>query len=523
MDRATKLQKLFDGILRGTIPISPQRSGDFLIALTSQSDVATCVSKLIGSKAGLGALQDSMRYDFSSKFFNGRCADVLIYLQDPRLKDIAEGDFLRQVLTMIVDPPIFWHGFVDAFRGGNLEEKGQIAFAGLFLQLLSFSEVDATHRELAEDSKIMDSIIQSPIASVRALGAKIKSIISASSSKGIVVSGGFKPGGRHDNDFADIADIAILPTAAEISSAEPAFLRPSDFLDDPETLDQRVEIYLDNQFRLLREDMLYEMREEVLVALNQKKGFHRGLILNGFRIVDMHTGPDEKKPSNWGITLQCEADPWIFKKVKAKDRKAFLDDNRTRHFRHQTLACLLVKDEIVAFPTLYRDEGLLAKQPSVLVLQLEGTPTVQALTKLKLAQSKQIRVILIDTAVFSYEPILQALKQMKELPLSSELLFWDNESIPIGPTGIDPRLQHLLSVLKANPRDDLQTHLSTSKSVVLDRSQHASLISALTQNLSLIQGPPGKYLSFLTLDTWIILVYRDGKILYWGSPCKDHT
>lgn len=494
MDRATRLRKIFEGIIKGSILISPQRSGDFLDSITSQDDIATCVSKLIGSKAGLSALQDCMRYDLSSNFFNRRGADILVYLQDPGLNEIAGGTFLQPVLTKIVDPPIFWYAFVAAFRGGKLEEKAQIAFTGLFLQLLSLSEVDEAHRELAEDSQLMDLIIDSPNASVRALGAKIKSIISVSMAKGVVVTGAFKPGGRHDNDFANIADIAILPTAAEISSTEAPFIRPSDFLEDPDTLDQRVEIYLDNQFRLLREDMLHEMREEVLIASKQKKGFHRGLILNGLQIVDMFTGPDDRK-CKWGITLQCESDPWIFKKVKAKDRKAFLDDNRNRYFRHQSLVCLMVKGEIVAFPTLYRDETLLAKKPSVLVLQLEGTPTVQALIKLKSAQSSELCVILIDTAVFSFEPILQTLKEMTTLPLSSELLFWDKESVLIGPSNVNSRLKKLISVLKAHPHDDLQNHLSTSKSVVLDQSQHVSLISALTQNLSLIQGPPGKQTS----------------------------
>ncbi|KAE9394090.1 P-loop containing nucleoside triphosphate hydrolase protein [Gymnopus androsaceus JB14] len=476
MDRATRLRKVFEGILKGSIPISPQRSGDFLDSITSQDDVATCVSRLISGKAGLSSLQACMRYDLSSNFFNRRGADILIYLQDSRLQDIAGGLFLQQVITKIVDPPIFWYAFVAAFRDGRLEEKAQTAFAGLFLQLLSLSE-------------LMDLLVDSPIAS-------IKSVVSASMAEGVVVSGGFKPGGRHDNDFVNIADIAILPTAAEISSTEAPFLRPSDFLEDPETLDHRVEIYLDNQFRLLREDMLHEMREEVLIALKQKKGFHRGLILKGFQVVDMHTGPDDRK-NKWGIALQCESDPWIFKKVKAKDRKAFLDDNRSRHFRHQTLACLMVNNEIVAFPTLNRDETLLAKQPSVLVLQLEGTPTVQALMKLKSAQSQQICVILIDTAVFSFEPILKALKEMKTLPLSSELIYWDKDSTLMGPARADSRLQNLISVLKARPRDDLQAHLNASRPIILDKSQHASLISALTQNVSLIQGPPGTGKSFI--------------------------
>ncbi|KAJ3930107.1 MAG: P-loop containing nucleoside triphosphate hydrolase protein [Lentinula lateritia] len=496
MDRAAKLRKVFEAILRGSLAISPQRSADFLDAITSQEDPATCVSKLISSKAGLSALQDCMRYDLNTSFLNNRGTEVLAYLQDPQLKEIAGGLLIQQVLIKIVDPPIFWSAFVAAFRNGRLGEKGQIAFAGLFLQLLSFSEVDEDHRELAEEDQLMNLLFDSPFPAVRALGAKIKSVLSASTANVVVVSGSFKPGGRHDNDFADFCQIAVLPTASEISCQEEPFLRKSDFLEDLGTLDQRVQMYLDNQFRLLREDMLHEMREEVQIASKQKRGFHRGLIIDGFKLLDMHTGLDDKR-SKWAITLQCETDLWIFKKVKPKERKAFLDDNRTRYFRHQTLACLMVDNEIVAFPTLNRDENLLAQKPPILVLQLEGNPIVQALTKLKSAQRHQIRVILIDTAVFAFEPILKAIKEMSEIPLASEILFWDEDSVLKGPRHIEPRLQTLISTLKAHPKDDLRTHLNTSKPITLDESQHSSLLSALTQNLALIQGPPGTGKSFI--------------------------
>ncbi|KAF5389873.1 hypothetical protein D9757_003572 [Collybiopsis confluens] len=499
MDRTSQLKKVFEGVLKGSISISPQRSAGFLDAIVNQEDPATCMSKLTSSTKGLDALQDCMRYDLSPNFLNQRGTAILSYLQDPRMKDIAGGMFLEQVLRKIVDPPIFWNAFIAAFRSGKLEELGQIAFAGLFLQLLSLSPVDEAHRDLGEDRQLMDMILESPNPPVRSLGAKIKSALSATEGKAAVASGGFKPGGRHDNDFANFRDIAILPTSSEISSTEASFLRTSDFLGDPQTLDQRVETYLDNTFRLLREDMMCEMREEVLIATKQKKGFHRGLILSGFKLLDMHATPDDNRRAKWGIQLQCETDPPFFKKTKPtpKDRKAFLDENRTRYFRHGTLTCLMIADEIVAFPTLHRDENLLVKQPSVLVLQIEGSPTAPALLKLKSARIQDIRVILIDTAVFSYDPVLKAIKNMKEVPVSSELLFWDKDFRIGFPEDIDARLENLVSVLLRNPRSDLQGPLNLSKTIILEKSQHASLLSALTQSLSLIQGPPGTGKSFI--------------------------
>jgi hypothetical protein len=128
----------------------------------------------------------------------------------------------------------------------------------------------------------------------RTFGSKIKHIIAACSPGAAVDNDEVGPGGRHDNDFVNFREITILPTADEIASNEPAFLHPSAQLEDPDPEDTRMAMYLDNQFRLLREDMLYEMREELEIALGEKKGQHRGLVLDGFNFLDIHWGKDDR-------------------------------------------------------------------------------------------------------------------------------------------------------------------------------------------------------------------------------------
>ena len=39
-------------------------------------------------------------------------------------------------------------------------------------------------------------------------------------------------------------------------------------------------VHLDNQFRLLCENMLEEIREKLQIVLEKKKKYHRGLIIN---------------------------------------------------------------------------------------------------------------------------------------------------------------------------------------------------------------------------------------------------
>ena len=49
-------------------------------------------------------------------------------------------------------------------------------------------------------------------------------------------------------------------------------------LDDSDGKGTRVADYFDNMFRLLREDLAYELKEELERVLNQKQGRHGGLL-----------------------------------------------------------------------------------------------------------------------------------------------------------------------------------------------------------------------------------------------------
>jgi len=482
--RVARLNKVLDSVLFGR-QVTPQNAAHFLEAVCAQSDPAECINRLIASKSGLISIQAAMRFDTSTAFFNGPATTLFKYLQAPELTAISRGDFLIRVVLNIVHPPIFWSAFIQAFRGGQLHENAQQSFAWLLLQLILLRGETATpYRELAQDPAILNVLLGSSHFETRTTASKIKHIL-ATFGPGAPIDGDYGPGGRHDNDFADFRAISMLPTADEIASSQPPFLRASAQLDAPETEDTRQATYLDNQFRLLREDMLYEMREELHIALGKKKGNHRGLVVEGFDLLDIHLGKGDKN-CKWGITLQCHNDLWHFKKVKPKDRKAYLVDNR-KILKHQSLACLLVDDEIVAFATVNRDEDLLAKIPPVVVLQLEGEASItRALVNIK--TGKNVKLVQIDTAVFSYEPVLKALQDAQTVPLSSELLFWNDNCI-IGRPSSQPT--RVIQAITADPRGDLQALLGTPRSIILDKSQAASLLAGLTQNVSLIQGPPG--------------------------------
>lgn len=463
-------------------------------AICDQEDRPTCVNSIIASDKGLSSVQEAVRTDLSSASLNGPINTFLLYLQEPSLTTIGGGQFLAKIIHAIVDPPFFWSEFVEAFRQGRLQEQSQESFAWLLLQLVLLpGDQSSPYCKVAEDPLTLSMLTSLPSSIGRTYGEKIHRVVSTGSAATVKLDSGFAPGGRHDNDFVNFREISILPTAEEITSTDKPFLRPGSALDDPETFEQRVPMYLDNQFRLLREDMLNEMRDEVQVILGIKKGRKGGLFtLSGLSVADVYLGTDRKR-SKWGLMLQCAGDIAQLKGQKdLAKRKSYLLDNPQgkKILKHQSLACLVIDGSIATFSTIHRDEDFLAKNPPVVIVHFSGQATV-AQTLLKLKSAQEVKLIPINTAMFSYEPVLKALQNIKDLPLSQELLFWENTSL-LRMVQHNERLATLTRKIQSKSHQDLRAFLGSSKPVILDKAQETSLLAGLTQTVSLIQGPPGK-------------------------------
>jgi hypothetical protein len=490
--REQRIKRLFNALCTGKENLSAYNANQFLEGFYNEGDPVACINKVIASKAGLSTLQSAMRVDLSPQFFNNEAASVLTFLQAPDLKIINRGEFLTTVLMKIVEPPIFWNAYCQSFLKRELNDKAQLSFAWVLFQLCSLpSEKAEGYRANPEMLVILELLLNSPTPAIRTMGQRIKHVLDTCSVSTTRSKHGTGPGGRHDNDHVDFRKIAILPTSDELESTEQAFIQPSDVLEDAETASNRVAIHLDNQFRLLREDMIHEMREELHVATGKKKGFHRGIKIQQLTMEDLECG-EEKKRTKWGLVVVGgkETDiPQLKKIATPKARKDYLVEH-PNIFKHQSLACLIVGNETVAFPTINRDENRLAKVPPEIILHFDGgASTVNALRKLKLGDD--VTLIQINTALFSYEPILKGLQQATTLPLSSELLLWKNgDKISYVPDQV-AQIEQVVLALHRDLQTDLKPLLSTPKTIKLDDSQAASLISGLVRPVSLIQGPPG--------------------------------
>lgn len=485
--RVTRLTIFFHSVVHGQRKLLTARDGKlFIEAMCAQADPATCSHKLLSSPHGLSSLQQSVRFDTSVAFLNQDAVPLLRYLQSPLIKSIGSGSILAQLLLSMVEPPFFWEALTKSFTGGLLNPGASQAFAWLLLELIALpGKASSPYLAVVGSSNVLDLLLKSPDGETRNLGQKIKHALPLDPAD-LQNDADERPGGRHNNDYADHRQVCIMPTADELLSKDRPFFRTAAFIDDPKNVSSLCSIHLDNQFRLLREDMLGEIRDELKILTGKKAGHHKGIIVDGLYVAGVEMG-NAKKRQPWGVVLNCKQELPQLKNIPLMKRKSFLVDNR-HILRQGNLACLLIDDEPTAFPTIHRDEEALSKSPAAITVQFADDSSLHyALSKLK--TSGNVKLVQLDAAIFAYEPFLQRLQEMKILPLIDELLHWGMDKEIGGPSF---RPEKVIKALESRSGKELKDLLRVQKSVILDQSQMNSLCASLQQRISLVQGPPGE-------------------------------
>ena len=413
--RAKRLRSLFAKVLSGDQKLTGQHSKLFIEAICSHSDPVRSAERLLSSTHGLDALKSALFSDESPMFLNTQATNFLCCIQSPELKIIYAGSFLRSLVVAIVDPPIFWNALLRAQRTAKLTDRAVQCFAWLLLQLVSLpQDIASDYFSVAQDTSIQKSLLDSSQLEIRTLGQRIKHVMETVTNQSRVVEE-FGPGGRHDNDSHDIKEISILPTPDELACSEPPFLRPAIAIEECSE-SNRLAVHLDNQFRLLREDMLRDLREELQIALGSKKGRRKGLLIGGLNLKGIKC--DESHP--WALKLECSRDLPRMPKKERKDRIQFIRDNRDL-LRHQSVSCIVADDQLLALVSIDRDEEMLAQSPPVICARFAESKSLRrALVSLKKAE--ELRLVQLNTAIFAYEPVLQQLQNIKWLALTKEIM-----------------------------------------------------------------------------------------------------
>ena len=485
--KSSRLQKFLSAVIDGKRAIKNTNDAKlFLEAICDHQDRSGCVEKLVAAPQGLQALKMSLRSDVSSAFINESSASLLRYIADDSVRQLCSGQLLRDILVAVVKPPTFWNALKKCYDERTLSPAGIQAFACLLLELL-FSLPALEQFDVYEVAqKTLGGLLESSNSDTRSVAYKIQNAVRCKASSEAVPCT-IRPGGRHDNDFEDFRQIAIFPTADEFRAKEQPFYLQSDVVFDTEP-EKRAAVHLDNQFRLLREDMLGELRNDLQIAGESKQGKRfshrlRSLVFHG---VDCGTSQRRKQAS---IALRCYQGLPKHTGLSLGQRKKYYADNRNL-LKHMSLGCLLCSNEIVAFATIDRNEDLLAEDPPIVLLQIFGSSTfMKTLISLKTVHQQDLEFVQVDTPFFAYEPVLKCLQEKSSLPLSNELL-GIVEPIQLARSPVTP--EHVVAKIQRHERLNLRDLLNLPKDVTLDHSQTESLIAGLSQSVSLIQGPPGK-------------------------------
>ncbi|KAK4612650.1 hypothetical protein CLAFUR0_12694 [Fulvia fulva] len=464
--RAEKLTKLLHAYIVGLRAIQSVRDvQQFIQAICDQADHAACIEKLGCSASGLEALRKGLRFDTSIDFINGSLHNFLVYLAVPEVKRLCNGDFLKRVLEVIVSPPSLWTVMTLAQQNDELSAPAELSYAWLLLELVAIAANIVTEK----------TFTSSDDRALRAIGYRIEHILQTK--KGGQSPSIAGPGGRHDNDFVDFRRIAIYPTEDELTSKDPPYYSAAHALTQLPT-EERVAHHLDNQFRLLREDFLAELRDD-LPNKARKGGPHRqSMRLSRLTFAGVHNGGERSRlPTSIAIAVRAGLERLTY----AVDRKAFLKDNYN-FIKHQSFGYFTDGGKLIAFGTIWRDQDLLCQDTPVVAIRTPGAGAFKRVL-LQLATSDTLQFVLIDTAVLAYEPVLQCLQTKLELPLWEQILCPESPHSDVDRTHAERSLADIADQIERSSGSDLQLILSLPKPSRLDTSQMTSLLSALRQSL----------------------------------------
>ncbi|KAF3015010.1 hypothetical protein E8E14_008395 [Neopestalotiopsis sp. 37M] len=492
--RTIRLTKVFKAILNGKRSITDSGSAKlFLEAVRSQENPTTCIEQILASKHGLTAVQASVRADLSLPFLKENTLGLVQYLSQPSIRTLCAGQFLWQMLVSIVDPPTVWKALVNDYK--VLEEQWLEPFAWIALEIVS-NTTDQGPDLCADVQLVLSSgrLQKAESHGLRDLAYKLQNVVDIRS-QGDSNSLEYCAGGRHDNDFADFRKIAIYPTSDELlSTQKPYYLRLDEVFDSESS--NVANVHLENQFRLMREDMLAEIRHDLQAATEKKNGRRRTLKLEALRLAGIDCG-NERRGKKVSLTLFCGRGIEDLLKVHPAHRRQFLMDNK-HYLKHLSFGAFICDDRILGFAFLQREVELMCTDEPRVCLQFTDSHSLKTALQ-TLRTPKKVDFVVVDTPVFAHEPVLEGLKALRELPLGDALICPSARHMQ-NEVSVAPRLQSMISELRSMGSDGCVIKIG-SKKVQVDQSQINSFVSAITQSVSRIQGPPGTGKSFV--GSWV--------------------
>ncbi|KAG6170686.1 hypothetical protein E4U11_001972 [Claviceps purpurea] len=503
--RVTRLHKIFRDVLQGRRSIQTEHEGSlFLESIRAQESPSMCVERIIASSHGLENIQRGVRVNYSVHFISLHVIPFLKYISHSDVKSLCGGTFLEKVVSAVVEPPTIWKVMLQLHRqNGFLNKYSDAAtFAWLCLEIaLSSSQNLAAASSNLTASWDELAFTKHSCRAVREIGHRIHKIIQIKSPGNTDLAEINGPGGRHDNDFADYRQISVFPTSDEFASSQRSFYRTASDIARSAPED-RSQCQLDNQFRLLREDMLSELRGDVQTAIGKKKSHRRVQKLGKLHLVGIDSG-DQDRGRTCCVVAEVGSGIEVLQKKTAEERRKYLTKN-VWFLKHNSFGALYSQNEVIAFAYLFRDVDKLVQHP---VVELQFTTTEGLSLALQAFEegTREVSFVLVDTPVFAYEPVLEQLKRIIELPLDTHLLNLGPEidsTQERGRASVNEEfvpsqdIEAMIDACRESTRESSPLHIGES-TYKLDAAQRDALVNALGSAVSVIQGPPGTGKSFI--------------------------
>ena len=311
------------------------------------------------------------------------------------------------------------------------------------------------------------------------------------------------PGGRHDNDRANYRDISLIPTQEELGFEGMPFLPLSS--GENVVIFDAEESLLDRNFRLLREDAIGTMRENIANPRVSK-------VWNNARIIGVSCKDafNSKRTSCLYFLVQFDLQAqrkvnWDFLRSLPRDGLVALQRDGLAPMM-ATICVRTAKEKCMWLNTIggpvvgliFHHTSDITRALSDLSVNLsisknyeEGVSKAESTNELARLKGSFLTYTMCETSdsFFSYRPVLEALQQMTSVPLAQNIV------------SLEPTIarSHYLPSQVRMPLDfgglvcnlDEWSDDEIIKSTTLDSSQATALHLALTSRVALIQGPPG--------------------------------
>lgn len=338
------------------------------------------------------------------------------------------------------------------------------------------------------------------------------------------------PGGRHDNDLAEISQVQILPTYGEIMSSNAEYLPSTNFLQ-PHFLSDPFQRYIDSTFRLLRHDIFGSAKEILRDLLQQNDLTRVSHLLNKDSRAHLYLGAQVlqifvSEKNELEATVSFSAPPQVRQRTSSEQCRWWQDSNRldqgslvcflTPQGTHRRLVFLEVTVKNASKDKYHHSKSSLVsnRDPSITVKL--ATCLQQDLILLSQLYRERLTGILVDFHGLIPATFVSILKNLQRIQCEKELSFqkWilpsredeDGHGMPPPAYAREAGFNFPLTSITDAGAENIALDPTTAKSfdllklqtlTGLDHGQCQGLVAALTREYALIQGPPGTGKSYL--------------------------